>query len=306
MSFLDRSLDPPSSPQAARLFARSSSTVLAAVALVAAVAGGGRAGAFENPSVALTSPAPDATFTAPATVVLQATASGGDGTVERVTYFDGVAQTKIGEATALPYLVTWTGVEPGAYLLVPVVTNSLGDAWYPLDGLVPIVVHPPEGPRPLDVRALRGRVPYTFGGGDGFWLKGVLHDVPAHFDPTGLRASVDVGGGVSSFRLDAAGRSENPADADGYAFVLHLKGKRDPTTGRVDFAGGDVPSELQTSFNFFQPLWQDEGIAQDVGHAELTFDVTVGLGGRTYAASVPVDYWTRSGRTGAFRSRRSR
>jgi hypothetical protein len=76
------------------------------------------------PSVALTQPASGATFTAPATVALAATASDSDGTVAKVEFFNGA--TKVGEDTTAPYSFNWTGVPVGSYSLTARATDNLG------------------------------------------------------------------------------------------------------------------------------------------------------------------------------------
>ncbi|HJW67505.1 MAG TPA: galactose oxidase-like domain-containing protein, partial [Gaiellaceae bacterium] len=58
-----------------------------------------------RPTVTLTQPSNGATFTAPASVNLAATASDADGTVTKVEFFDGT--TKLGEDTTAPYSFTW-------------------------------------------------------------------------------------------------------------------------------------------------------------------------------------------------------
>ena len=76
------------------------------------------------PSVTLTQPADGATFTAPATVNLAATASDTDGTVAKVEFFNGA--TKLGEDTTAPYSFTWSGVAAGTYTLTARATDDLG------------------------------------------------------------------------------------------------------------------------------------------------------------------------------------
>ena len=75
------------------------------------------------PTVTLTQPANGATFAAPATVSLAATASD-DGTVTRVEFFNGAA--KLGEDTTAPYSFTWGGVTAGTYTLTARATDNLG------------------------------------------------------------------------------------------------------------------------------------------------------------------------------------
>jgi len=69
----------------------------------------------QAPAVALTSPAGGASFTAPANITLQATASDTDGTVARVEFYRGT--TLIGSDSTSPYSVVWTGAAAGTYSL---------------------------------------------------------------------------------------------------------------------------------------------------------------------------------------------
>jgi hypothetical protein len=78
------------------------------------------------PSVTLTQPTDGATFTAPATVNLAATASDLDGTVTKVEFFNGA--TKLGEDTTAPYGFAWSGVTAGTYTLTARATDDLGAA----------------------------------------------------------------------------------------------------------------------------------------------------------------------------------
>jgi hypothetical protein len=76
------------------------------------------------PTVTLTQPANGATFTAPATVNLAATASDVDGTVTKVEFFNGA--TKLGEDATSPYTFTWSGVAAGTYTLTAKATDDSG------------------------------------------------------------------------------------------------------------------------------------------------------------------------------------
>jgi len=76
------------------------------------------------PTVLLTQPANGATFTAPASVNLAATASDSDGTVTKVEFFNG--GTKLGEDTIAPYSFTWAGVAAGTYTVTARATDDLG------------------------------------------------------------------------------------------------------------------------------------------------------------------------------------
>jgi RHS repeat-associated protein len=76
------------------------------------------------PTISLTSPAPNATFTAPANINLQAQASSVDGTVANVKFFRG--STLIATVTSAPFVFAWNGVGQGSYSLTAQVTDSYG------------------------------------------------------------------------------------------------------------------------------------------------------------------------------------
>jgi hypothetical protein len=76
-------------------------------------------------SVQLTNPVDNATYTAPATVVLAATASINVGKIATVEFFNGVA--KLGQASAAPYTLTWRRVPVGVYTLTARASDSAGN-----------------------------------------------------------------------------------------------------------------------------------------------------------------------------------
>ena len=78
------------------------------------------------PSVSLTAPANNSTFTAPATIGLTATASDSDGTVSKVEFFNGV--TLIGAATLANgvYGFSWTNIAAGSYSVTAKATDNRG------------------------------------------------------------------------------------------------------------------------------------------------------------------------------------
>ena len=80
--------------------------------------------ANQPPTVALTAPANGATFTAPATIAVSATAGDTDGTVTTVEFYAGT--TLIGSDTTSPYSVTWSNVAAGSYQLTAVARDNAG------------------------------------------------------------------------------------------------------------------------------------------------------------------------------------
>jgi RHS repeat-associated protein len=75
------------------------------------------------PSVSLTSPTGGATFNAPASITLTATASDSDGTITKVEFFHG-GTNLIATVTTPPYSVLWSSVPQAAYTLTAVATDN--------------------------------------------------------------------------------------------------------------------------------------------------------------------------------------
>ena len=76
------------------------------------------------PTVSIISPANGASFTAPATVDITATASDANGSVAKVEFFQGV--TKLGEDLTTPYSFSWTNVVAGSYNLTAKAIDNEG------------------------------------------------------------------------------------------------------------------------------------------------------------------------------------
>jgi hypothetical protein len=96
------------------------------------------------PTVSISAPANGATFTAPASVAITASAGDTDGTVSLVEFFQGT--TKIGQATSAPYSFTWTNVAAGAYNLTARATDNSGGIT--TSSVVGITVNPPPNVPP--------------------------------------------------------------------------------------------------------------------------------------------------------------
>jgi RHS repeat-associated protein len=116
------------------------------------------------PTVSLTSPANGATFTAPASITLAATANDSDGTVAKVEFFNGAS--KLGEDTTAPYSFSWTNVAAGSYTLTAKATDNDGAVTTSTE--VSITVNapsPPPNPSPVSVAldALSDQVGATAG-----------------------------------------------------------------------------------------------------------------------------------------------
>jgi aryl-phospho-beta-D-glucosidase BglC (GH1 family) len=78
----------------------------------------------QPPAVSITSPGNNATFTAPASITINATASDADGTVSKVDFYNG--STLLGSSTSSPYSFVWSNVASGTYTLTAKATDNAG------------------------------------------------------------------------------------------------------------------------------------------------------------------------------------
>ncbi|WP_338869014.1 Ig-like domain-containing protein [Spirosoma sp. SC4-14] len=81
-------------------------------------------GTQSAPTVALTSPVASATFTAPATITLTASANSTGGSISKVEFYNGT--TLLGSATTSPYSFAWSNVATGTYALTAKATDNSG------------------------------------------------------------------------------------------------------------------------------------------------------------------------------------
>jgi hypothetical protein len=72
-------------------------------------------GSNQPPTVSLTSPTQNASFSAPASITMTASASDMDGTISKVEFYAG--STRVGSDTSSPYSITWSNAPAGAYTL---------------------------------------------------------------------------------------------------------------------------------------------------------------------------------------------
>ena len=102
-------------------------------------------GSNAPPSVNLTSPIAGTTFTAPATITLDAAASDGDGTIQRVEFFAN--GTLLDTDTSFPYSYTWNNVGMGSYTLTAKATDD--DGAVTISPPVSVTVNAPPPPSGL-------------------------------------------------------------------------------------------------------------------------------------------------------------
>ena len=78
--------------------------------------------ANQAPTCSIASPANGATFTAPASVTINASAADSDGTIAKIEFFQGA--TKLGEDLTSAYSHTWSNVAAGTYSLTAKATDN--------------------------------------------------------------------------------------------------------------------------------------------------------------------------------------
>lgn len=84
-------------------------------------------GSLTAPEVTITVPAPNANFTAPATITMTATVAGISGTVSKLEFFDGTALLNTQRTS--PYTFVWKSVPAGNYALKAIVTDNSGNTF---------------------------------------------------------------------------------------------------------------------------------------------------------------------------------
>jgi GH18 family chitinase len=84
----------------------------------------GTTGGNQSPVVSITSPANNATYTAPASISINATASDSDGTIASVAFYNG--STLLGTDASSPYSYAWSNVPVGNYSITARATDNQG------------------------------------------------------------------------------------------------------------------------------------------------------------------------------------
>jgi hypothetical protein len=116
------------------------------------------------PTVAITSPTNDASFAAPATIVIVAQADD-DGTISLVEFFN--SGTKLGQTSVSPYTFAWTNVPAGSYTLTARATDNLSAT----TDSIPVVISVTGAPSSVllqDPGTVGGEFHFSFAAQDGF------------------------------------------------------------------------------------------------------------------------------------------
>jgi hypothetical protein len=93
------------------------------------------------PTVSITSPANNATYTAPASITIEATASDDGGSISRVDFYQGT--TFLGSDTTSPYSITWSNVAAGTYSLTAKAYDNTGGSTTSSPVVITVQSHDP-------------------------------------------------------------------------------------------------------------------------------------------------------------------
>src|SRR6185312_8733261 len=102
----------------------------------------GTGGGGGTPTVSITSPANGATFTAPASIPITASASESGGSISKVEFFNGT--TLLGTSTSSPYTFSWASVPAGSYSLTAEAFDASGTT--ATSSAVSVTVNPATSP----------------------------------------------------------------------------------------------------------------------------------------------------------------
>lgn len=185
-------------------------------------------------SVAMTAPVAGSKFNAGDAVTLKADAKDNDGSVKSVAFY--VGNTLVGSATAAPYQVNASGLEPGVYSAVAVVTDNSGLTWmsefvtFTVEGATyPEVVKCGAGSSSQSINLGEPIVDFCY-----TW-SGAETVVPEGF-PTGVTTSID----KTNRKISISG---TPTAAGEYAFTVTAT-NNDSTfvkSGRIVVADPNAP-----------------------------------------------------------------
>ena len=220
------------------------------------------------PVVAVTAPVAGASFVAPATVAISATATTTQGTITKVEFYNGA--TLLGSATATPYTFSWANVAAGTYSVTAKAFGSNGLTT--TSAAVAVTVNPAGGGGPVPV----GRWPLDS------VTSGVTADTSGNANNGVVSGPFTVGAGTvgQSLQLDAAVGgvvTQRPVIDPTKSFTVSLWVNLANTSGTqtfVSMSGGQVS-------NFYLQLggWASGGFIMDMYPSDST---------------ASADYWAES------------
>lgn len=152
---------------------------------------------------------------------------------------------------------------------------------------------------PMTIKALKGSVKFGKTASDSTSIQGVLPKLPANLDVSTKDIVINVGGAILTFTLDTKGKGKSD---QGNAALSLKPSKRNKTTKKVDFLGGDVAFKIKMAKGTWSDDWTDEGILTtlETKGAPAPFVLNLTLGGKPFAATVTTTYKGKADKGGTF------
>jgi uncharacterized repeat protein (TIGR03806 family) len=155
-------------------------------------------------------------------------------------------------------------------------------------------------PLSMKITHLSANMKFNAKGHDALSAQGIIPNLPALFNPTGVVVTLDVGGATVDFTLDSHGRGHSSNGS----FSLALKpSKRDPKTKTVQFLGGDVKFKASLHHGDWVSAWTADGVdpTKTAANQPLTLTVSLSFQGQPYTTTVTTMYSGIAGKGGKFK-----
>lgn len=152
-------------------------------------------------------------------------------------------------------------------------------------------------PTPMTVSAFSSSVKFSTVDKDTLSISGVLPGLPANIELTDKTISLNVGGATVVFVLNGKGQ----ARTENGTIALRLKpSKRNKTTRKLDFLGGDVAFKAKLFKSTWSDDWSDEGVNPTVDAKDQAIELKalLELNGITYAVTISANYSAKAGKAG--------
>jgi PKD repeat protein len=149
---------------------------------------------------------------------------------------------------------------------------------------------------PMTVAKLQAKAVFGVTGRDSITVAGVIPGLAAGLDPAGQQAVLKVRGVTAPFTLGPTGRAKSSQGS----FQLKLKGKRDRTTKRLVFIGGNAPfTAVLKGGTFADLLGMDQAADASAQAASIAVDVQVF--GYVFTDAPNALYSAKAGKGGKFK-----
>jgi PKD repeat protein len=185
---------------------------------------------------------------------------------------------------------------PGTYAVAVTVTDGRGGSG---TQALSLVVQDEDATKfAMLLQFVNGKTDFNATGKDLVKVAGVIPNLPPGQLFDGQTVSVDLGGVIKTFQLNAKGRGRS---AEG-AFRMKLKFEKDPATGKKVFVGGDTSFRALVRKGSVSGQWSALGMAAEAAPLTLPFEVDLRFDAKTYTDSLDTVYSAKGG-LGKFKSK---